>query len=882
MATSTLSKFLLETVRPRGTPEDAITEDGDQNPGANPEVPDTLAILPLRGVMVYPLSALPLRVSQSRSIKLIDDVTLRKVPIGLVASKSVEKEDPGVDDIFSVGTVATVVRHFKAPDGVINMIVQGAERFRIVEIVSVDPFILAKVEPYPEKWEHSLEIEALRRNVSEAFGKMTELRPDMPDELSQMIQNIEDPRQLTYAVATYMRMEMSDAQQLLEMEGLPNKMLFLLQLLNKELEVLQIGKKIQVEAQSEMEKVQREYFLREQIKAIQRELGEADEQQIEINKFREKIAASGMNEEAHKEAERELDRMAKLPTQAAEYGVIRTYLDWMTTLPWQKSTPDNLDIIHARLVLDEDHYGLEDLKERVLEFLAVRKRKEELKLENAKLAKLAGEGEGEGEFAPLPAPAPPIDNSHVLRREREGVILCFVGPPGVGKTSLGASIARAMNRKFIRMSVGGVRDEAEIRGFRRTYIGSMPGRLIQSIRRAESRNPVFMLDEVDKLGNDYRGDPSSALLEVLDPEQNREFRDHYLDVPFDLSQTIFVCTANTLETIPGPLRDRMEILHLSGYTEKEKLAIACGYLMPRQLKENGLRVGEVTFSDDAILRLMRDYTRESGVRNLEREIGSICRKLVTRVQEGKVKLPVRVESEHLTDLRGKARFFHDVAERTEIPGVATGMTWTPVGGDIIFVEATRMPGSKGFQLTGQLGDVMKESAQAAFSYVRSHAHELKIAPKLLEKSDIHVHVPAGAQPKDGPSAGVTMATALTSLLTGCKIRPDVAMTGEITLRGRVLPVGGIKEKVLAAHRAGLKKIILPRHNEPDLDDLPEEVRDSLEFVLVDKVQQVLDAALMPATPPIRPVAKSAAKSAAKRAQASKDGQRSAQETGSGK
>jgi ATP-dependent Lon protease len=843
-------------------PADDANEDSLQAGKVN-EVPETLAILPLRGVMVYPMSALPLRVSQPRSIRLIDDATLRKTPIGLVAAKSADKEEPGVEDIYDIGTVGSVVRHFKAPDGVVNMIVQGAERFRIVEIISEDPYIIARVEPLPEAWEHSLEIEALRRNISEAFGKMAELRPDMPDELSQMIQNIEDPRQLTYAVATYMRMDIADAQRLLEMEGLPNKMLFLLQLLNKELEVLQLGKKIQTEAQSEMEKVQREYFLREQIKAIQRELGEADEQQIEINNFRDKIAASGMNDEARREAERELDRMSKMPTQAAEYGVIRTYLDWMTSLPWTKTSQDNLDIAHARGVLNEDHYGLNDIKDRILEFLAVRKRRGELRNENEELRKTVEEAEPDiSQF--------PILNSQ-LRPEREGVILCFVGPPGVGKTSLGASIARAMGRKFIRMSVGGVRDEAEIRGFRRTYIGSMPGRVVQSIRRVESRNPVFMLDEVDKLGADYRGDPSSALLEVLDPEQNREFRDHYLDVPFDLSQTMFICTANTLETIPGPLRDRMEILSLSGYTEKEKLSIAQGYLVPRQLKENGLRVpdpqdsfrvhrnedlgtGEVTFSDATILKLMRDYTREAGVRNLEREIGSICRKLVARSQEGEASLPFAVQPEHLHDLRGKAKFYNEVAERTEIPGVATGMSWTPFGGDIMFIEATRMSGSKGFQLTGQLGDVMKESAMAAFSYVRSHAGDLGIDEKLFEKSDIHVHVPAGAQPKDGPSAGVTLATALASLLTGRRVRPDLAMTGEITLRGRVLPVGGIKEKVLAAHRAGLRTIILPKRNEPDLDDLPAEVRDSLKFVLVENVQTVLEAAMLPAEKKPRKVA----------------------------
>ncbi|MFN4292934.1 MAG: endopeptidase La [Thermoflexales bacterium] len=812
-------------------PADAPAE-GQQPDEGRAESLGVLPILPLRGVLVYPLSALPLRVSQPRSIRLIDDVTLRKMPIGLVASKHPEKDEPGPEDIFTVGTIATIARHFKAPDGVVNMIVQGAERFRIVEIVGEDPYIVARVEPLPETWENSLEIEALRRNISEGFNKMAELRPDMPDELAQMIQSIEDPRQLTYAVATYTRIDLDDAQRLLEMDGLPNKMLFLLQLLNKELEVLQLGKKIQTEAQSEMEKVQREYFLREQIKAIQRELGEADEQQIEINAFREKIAASGMNEEARKEAERELDRMSKMPTQAAEYGVIRTYLDWMVSLPWQKTTQDNLDIAHARQVLDEDHYGLQDIKDRILEFLAVRKRRQELQAAASKPQ----------DDEQSPSPQPEADS---IRREREGVILCFVGPPGVGKTSLGASIARAMGRKFIRMSVGGIRDEAEIRGFRRTYIGSMPGRIIQSIRRAESRNPVFMLDEVDKMGSDFRGDPSSALLEVLDPEQNREFRDHYLDVPFDLSQTMFICTANTLETIPSPLRDRMEILQLSGYTESEKLHIAQGYLAPRQLKENGLRPGEVTFSDEAILKLMREYTREAGVRNLEREIGSICRRLVARAQEGKATLPFHVTAENLSELRGKAKFYNEIVERTEIPGVATGMSWTPVGGEIIFVEATRMPGAKGFQLTGQLGDVMKESAQAALSYVRSHAGDLKIAPQIFEKSDIHIHVPAGAQPKDGPSAGITIATALASLLTGRKVRHDVAMTGEITLRGSVLPVGGIKEKVLAAHRAGLKTIILPKRNEPDLEDLPPEVRDSLKFVLVDRVEQALAAALMP-------------------------------------
>ena len=795
-------------------------------PPASSDGPKTLVILPLRGVLVYPMSALPLRVSQPRAIRLIDDALVSKTTIGLVASKNPAKEDPDAEDVYRIGTVATIVRSFKAPDGVVNMIVQGLERFRIVEFTQTEPYLIAKIEPMPESGDATLETEALRRNLSQGFSRMVELSPSIPDELSQMIQTIQDPRQLTYAVATYMRMEMSDAQKLLEMEGLPDKMLYLLQLLNKELEVLELGKKIQTEATSEMEKLQRDFYLREQIKAIQRELGETDEQQIEVAEFRKKIGEAGMNPEARREAEREVERMAKLPTQAAEYGVIRTYLDWLTTLPWSKSTPDNLEMNHARVVLDEDHYGLKDIKDRILEFLAVRKRKLDLASE--------------------PAPAAEERPSGMARPEREGVILCFVGPPGVGKTSLGASIARAMGRKFIRSSVGGVRDEAEIRGFRRTYIGSMPGRIVQSLRRAETNNPVFMLDEIDKMGSDFRGDPSAALLEVLDPEQNRKFRDHYLDVPFDLSQVIFICTANTLETIPGPLRDRMEILQLSGYTEREKLNIANGFLVPRQFRENGLKPGEITFADDAILQLMRDFTREAGVRGLEREIGSICRKLLTRSLEGKGRLPIRVTSKILPELLGKPRFYFEALERTATPGVATGLVWTPVGGDVIFIEATQMKGAKGFLLTGQLGDVMRESAQTALSFVRSHASDLGIPGDAFETHDIHVHVPAGSTPKDGPSAGVTIATALASLLTGQRVRPDVAMTGEITLRGLVLPVGGIRDKLLAAHRVGMKTVILPRRNEVDLDELPDEVRKTLQFVLVERIEQVWKAALLPA------------------------------------
>ncbi len=807
----------------------------------------TVPILPLRGMLLYPMAAVPLRSNNPRSIRLIDDAVLSKTMVGVVACKRGDNEDPGKDDIFEIGTIATIVRTFKAPDGMTNLIVQAGERFKVLEYVQTEPYLVARIQMLEEPYEVSQETEALRRNISQAFAKIADLKPGIPDEFATMAQGMEDPRQLTYAVATFMALDMGDAQKLLEMDVLPDKMMFLLTLLNKELEVLELGKKIQTQATKEMEKMQREYYLREQMKAIQRELGEAEDTQAEIAELREKINAAGMNDEARKEAERELSRLSKLPTQAAEYGVIRTYLDWMTSLPWQKGTTDNLDIAHARGVLNEDHYGLDDIKERILEFLAVRKRKHELKAQDGVTTNSKGKASAESQAVDY------------VRPEREGVILCFVGPPGVGKTSLGASIARAMGRKFIRMSVGGVHDESEIRGFRRTYIGSMPGRVIQGLRRSESRNPVFMLDEVDKLGRDMRGDPSAALLEVLDPEQNREFRDHYLDVPFDLSQVIFVCTANGLDTIPGPLRDRMEILQLSGYTEKEKLNISKGYLVPRQLKENGLRKGEIKFDDETLLQLMRDYTREAGVRNLEREIGSICRKIVTQSAEGKLKLPTRVKPKQLSEWLGKPKFYSEAKDRTNIPGVAIGMAWTPVGGDILFIEATHMQGAKGFMLTGQLGDVMRESAQIALSYVRSRATKLKIDKKVFAENDIHLHVPSGAQPKDGPSAGVAMSTALVSLLQGRKVRADVAMTGEITLRGAVLPVGGIKEKVLAAHRIGLKTIILPRRNEVDLDDLPTEVRDALKFVLVDRVEQAWEAALE--APTVAVVAKPSRKKA---------------------
>ncbi len=782
-------------------------------------IPEELAILPLRGVVVYPLTFQALNVGQSRSIQLVDDATLSKQPIGLVASRNPELEEPGPDDVYEVGVAAAIHRMIKAPDGTIRLLVQGLERIRIDEWTGEQPYLRARVSVVPDEVEESIEVEALMRNATDLLRRLVSLVSQLPDELLMAAINLDDPRQLVYFIATNIRMELPDAQAILEIDSVREKLLKLTNILTKELEVLELGRKIQTEAQSEMEKMQREYFLREQLKAIKKELGEEDEQTLEIEEYRTKIAAAGMAEEAEKEALRELSRMEKMPPQAAEYSVIKTYLDWLTDMPWQVATEDQLDIAHARQVLDEDHYDLEELKERILEYLAVRKLKQE-----------RHEERDEQE---------PVDS---IRQEREGVILCFVGPPGTGKTSLGRSIARALGRNFIRMSLGGMRDEAEIRGHRRTYIGAMPGRIIQGLKRAGTRNPVFMLDEIDKVGADWRGDPSSALLEVLDPEQNRDFRDHYLDVPFDLSQVMFITTANMLSPVPAPLRDRMEILELDGYTEEEKVRIAQGYLLARQIRENSLRPQEVSFEDDAIRAIIRDYTREAGVRNLERQIGTVCRKIATKVAEDENQ-SFHIEADDLVEYLGKPRFYFEAAQRTEVPGVATGLVWTPTGGDITFIEATKMTGSKQLILTGKLGDVMKESAQAAVSFVRSKASDLEIDEDLFSKSDLHIHVPAGAVPKDGPSAGVTMATALVSLLTGRNVRSDVAMTGEITLRGQVLPVGGIKQKVLAASRVGIGTVILPERNEPDLDDIPPEIREQMSFVLVERVDQVFDAAL---------------------------------------
>lgn len=789
------------------------------------KLPNSLPILPLRGLVVYPQTGVPLTIGQPRSIRLVDDVVVGDRMIGLIASKEPELENPGPENLYQVGTAAIIHRLFRAPDGTIRLLVQGISRFRVVDYTATEPYLQANIVPYPETEENGLEVDALARNVRDQFAHIAEMIPSMPRELVASIESLTDPLATVYSIANLQRMEIEDAQEILEVDSVSAKLHKLVTLLTRESEVLELSQKIQKEARSEIDKVQREYFLREQLKAIQRELGEVDEQAADVEEFRKKIEAATMSEEAGKIARTELDRLSRLPTAAAEYGVIRTYLDWLVSIPWSATTQDDLSIAHAREVLDKDHYGLEDIKDRILEYLAIRKLRHERS----------------DEFS-----ATTSDDK--IRREREGVILCFVGPPGVGKTSLGMSIARAMGRKFIRISLGGVRDEAEIRGHRRTYIGAMPGRIIQALRRIESRNPVFMLDEIDKLSFDFRGDPASALLEVLDPEQNVEFRDNYIEVAFDLSQVMFITTANQLDTVPGPLLDRMEIIQLAGYTDNEKLQIARQYLIPRQLRENSLREGEIEFSEPAISTLIRSYTRESGVRNLEREIGSICRKVATRITEGK-NGKVMVDPDMVHELLGRPKYYatEEIQRRTEVPGVATGLAWTPVGGDILFIEATKMPGSKGFITTGSVGKVMQESAQAALSYVRSRTAKLGIDDGIFEKSDIHLHIPAGAQPKDGPSAGVTMATALVSLMTGKLVRSEVGMTGEITLRGQVLPVGGIKEKVLAAHRAGLKTIILPKENEPDLEELPEDVHKSIHFILVDTMDEVLNEALEPAS-----------------------------------
>jgi ATP-dependent Lon protease len=772
------------------------------------ELPATLPVLPLKETVVFPQSMTPLAIGQERSVKLIDDVVAGDRLVALVTAKDASIEAPGWDDIHEIGTLAVIHKMIRVPDGTLRILVGGLHRIKIVEHVSDDPYLVAEFEAVPDENTETPEVEALTRNVQGLFSKIIGLAPYLPEELQLAATNVDDPSALAHLVASTMRtIPTEERQKILETVDVGQRLRQISAILSREVEVFELGSKIQSQVQSEMEKGQREYFLRQQLKAIQQELGEGDPEQAEVNELREQLEKVTLPEDAKKAAERELGRLERLPSAAAEYGVIRNYLEWILTLPWSTFTEDNLDLDNARKVLDTDHFDLDKVKERIIEYLAVAK----------------------------------------LKKEVSGQILCFVGPPGVGKTSLGQSIARALGRKFVRMSVGGVRDEAEIRGHRRTYIGAMPGTIIRSIRDAESMNPVILIDEIDKMGADWRGDPSSAMLEVLDPEQNKGFRDHYLDLPFDLSKVLFICTANTADTIPGPLYDRMDTISLSGYTEAEKLGIAKKYLLPKQLKSAGLKRAQLTLSDAVLRTIIREYTREAGVRNLERRLADVCRKVATQVAKGKAQKP-RVDEKKLREWLGPSRFSGEVRKRTSAAGVATGLAYTAAGGDVLFIEAAAYPGKGNLTVTGQLGDVMQESARAALSWVRSHSDQLGVEETWFSEHDIHIHVPAGAVPKDGPSAGVTMATALASLVRGEPVAEDVGMTGEITLTGQVLPIGGIREKSLAAQRAGLKRVILPRENEAELSELPPETREAIEFVPADTIEDVFAAAFSSKVP----------------------------------
>jgi ATP-dependent Lon protease len=768
-------------------------------------LPDALPILPLKDSVPFPDMLTPLAVGQPRSIELVNDVLGGNRMLVMAASRDGEIENPGPEDMFEVGVVGVVARMLKVPDGSLRILVQGGQRVELGEPVQLDPYLIAQIAPAPDVLDPSPELEALFRNVQQTFTQIVEQVPYLPEELQLAVANVDDPAELAHMIAGSLRIKTEERQELLEERDVAKRLRRLSELLAREAELISIGSKIQSQVESEIDKGQREFFLRQQMKAIQEELGEVDEAGAEAADLRERIEAAGLPEHAAKQAERELSRFERLPPQSAEHGTIRNYLEWLADLPWSKSTDDHIDLKAARAVLDRDHYDIEKVKDRILEFLAVRK----------------------------------------LKPDAPSSILCFVGPPGVGKTSLGRSIAAAMGREFERISVGGVRDESEIRGHRRTYVGAMPGTIVRALRDAGSNNPVLMIDEIDKMGADFRGDPSSAMLEVLDPEQNGSFRDHYLDLPFDLSNVLFITTANQLEPIPGPLRDRMETIQLAGYTEEEKLEIAKRYLVPRQIERNGLVKSKLEFTDPALRELIDGYTREAGVRSLEREIGSICRKVAREFAEGTRRSKRRVGPKAVRELLGRRRFQSDVGRRTDEPGVATGLAWTPVGGDVLFVEATAFPGEGKLQITGQLGDVMRESATAALSYVRRNL--ARIAPDAptdwFAKNDLHVHVPAGAIPKDGPSAGITMATAIASLLSGRPVRSDTAMTGEITLTGLVLPIGGLKEKALAAQRAEIARVIAPRRNEGDLDEFPPNLLAGMEFVFADTVDDVLATAL---------------------------------------
>jgi ATP-dependent Lon protease len=764
-------------------------------------LPEALPVLPLRESVAFPEALMPLAVGQERSVRLVNDVLTGSRMLVMVAAKEATGETPGADDLYRVGVAGVVARMMKVPDGTLRILVHGAQRVEIDDFVATDPYLIARITEAPDIVIPSPELEALHRNVQATFSRIIEEVPYLPAELQMALANLDDPAELAHLIAGALRIKTEEKQRLLEERDVTARLRLLSELLARELELVEIGSRIQSQVQSEMDKGQREYLLRQQLKAIQEELGEVDETQAEAAELRERLEQAGLPEYAWKQAERELQRFERLPPQAAEHGVIRTYLEWLADLPWSESTADNLDLKHAREVLDRDHYDIERVKDRILEFLAVRK----------------------------------------LKPDARSSILCFVGPPGVGKTSLGRSVAAAMGRHFERISVGGVRDESEIRGHRRTYIGALPGTIIRAMRDAGANNPVLMIDEIDKMGADYRGDPASAMLEVLDPEQNSTFRDHYLDLPFDLSPVFFICTANQLDTVPPALQDRMEVIELSGYTQEEKREIAKRYLVPRQIERNGLGRSKIEFTDEALDEIIDGYTREAGVRGLERQIGSICRKVAREFAEGTRRSKRVIRKKTVSELLGKRRFQLDVKSRVTQPGVATGLAWTPVGGDVLFVEATAYSGDGKLQITGQLGDVMKESAAAALSYVKTLDGE--VPPGYFREHDLHIHVPAGAIPKDGPSAGITMATALASRITGRLVRADTAMTGEITLTGQVLPIGGLKEKALAAQRVGINRLIIPRGNEADIEDIPEHLRKRMKFVLVDSEDEVLDAAL---------------------------------------
>ena len=761
-------------------------------------------MLPLKDNVVFPDTLAPLAVGQERSIRLLNDVLGGNRMLVMAASRDPELEEPGPEQVHAVGVAGVVQRMIKVPDGTLRILVQGIQRVGLADYEAADPYLVARVAPLPDIVKESPELEALVRNVRASFSQIIQQGQYLPEELQLAVANVESPIELSHMIAGSLRIKTEEKQELLEERNVAKRLRRLAELLARELDLISIGTRIQSEVQSVVDKTQREYFLRQQLKAIQDELGEVDEAQAETNELREQVEQAQLPEHALEQANRELGRLERLPSQAAEHGVIRNYLEWIVSLPWSKSTDDDLDLVKAREQLDSDHYDIEAVKDRILEFLAVRK----------------------------------------LNPDAGSAIICFVGPPGVGKTSLGRSIAAAMGREFQRLSVGGVRDESEIRGHRRTYIGAMPGTIIRALRDAGSNNPVLMIDEIDKMGADFRGDPASAMLEVLDPEQNGSFRDHYLDLPFDLSKVMFITTANQLEPIPGPLRDRMEVIQLSGYTEAEKLEIAKRYLVPRQVERNGLSPARIEFTDAGLRLLIDGYTREAGVRSLEREIGALCRKVARAYAEGKRRKRT-IKARQVTELLGKRRVRHEAKRRTDEPGVATGLAWTPVGGDVLFVESAAYPGEGRLRVTGQLGDVMKESAEAAMSFVKGNVKQwgADVTEDWFRTHDVHIHVPAGAIPKDGPSAGVTMATALVSLATGRPVRSDTAMTGEITLTGQVLPIGGLKDKALAAQRASLTRVIAPEENEADLDEFPEHLREGMEFIFADRIERVLEAAL---------------------------------------